>query len=653
METQDTHYLHLSPNNYLKFDPVSQITNVFFDDSKKQLFVVKSSSVSVKSLANNDNSSFSFIIATGPLIAIKFNVENNVLAIQRAENTLELHGFANNQLLPNTTIFYESKKTIIYGFFWSQFNELCCVTADNVEIFQVNTQKKSMKSLKSISISSNFYTWNRVDFVLLSSNNGQLMIPILLQKAGNLTKLAAIQIEDEPGVTEKDINTGTLYDEPAILILRTGRNRNLEIWIYLLDGPSFRKTHVLKLGFSGRVAISIIDSMIIVHHQALKVSLIFDIAVDGEPDTLNKSVMVHSPLVPGKSIKPFAIKMPSVSLKESSMSVELYSANWVIFQPDIVIDVKLGYLFKLSIAIDKIQICDKIKLVNFLLHRREEKPLLVTELLNLVSPTSEDSENVHLPVLSAIFDKLNKIYKQKLDYELLKMQALPSPSTFKTTNIAALSPPNQIVVEQNDILQILNTIIDKNLLEKVLMVYVFSIVKHSISCEYDLSKLLILTLVGSDKIQDLQQILSYNVLHESKPLACFLLSLANHDKLISQMALDMLRRLNANEIIVEILLEQGKIVDAIRLAQQYTNPDFIAARKFLDAALKSDDKMVFYTVFNFFVARNQRVRGNVDFLKSKKFIEIKLTMKSFSIFAGEQCDVFEKSYKEMFPTSML
>lgn len=203
----------------------------------------------------------------------------------------------------------------------------------------------------------------------------------------------------------------------------------------------------------------------------------------------------------------------------------------------------------------------------------------------------------------------------------MKIQALPSPSGFKSFSTPVVTqsaaPPNQVVIEQSDILQLLNTIIDKSLLEKVLMIYVYSIVKHSISCECDMSKLLILTLVGSHKIQDLQQILSYNVLHESKPLACFLLSLTNRDPLISQMAFDMLKRLNSHEIIVEILLEQGKVIDAIRLTKQSSSTDFIAARKFLDAAHKSGDKMIFFTVYNFLVARNQRLRGNGDFSKSK------------------------------------
>lgn len=488
-----------------------------------------------------------------------------------------------------------------------------------------------MKSQKSLSVSSNWFSYNRSNIILLSSNNGLLLTPILVKKE-SLTKLAPIQMEDGQSICERDVITGTLYDKAAILILKTTRNRTLEIFVYLLTGPSFKKMHVLKLGFSGRVAVSIIDSIIIIHHQTSKVSLLFDIALNGEVDTVDKSVMIHSPLLAGKSIKPFSIKIPSVSLKENSMNFEMYSVNWIIFG-DVIIDVKLGYLFKLELSIDKIQIGDKIKLVDFLMNRQNAKSQLINVLTQLILP--DDYNEIHLPILEIIFNKLNRVYKLKIQHDLSKMQALPSPSTFKTFTSPQPQPvsehPREIVIDQNDMLHIFNTIVDKNMLEKVLLCYIYSLVVYSITCEYDLSKMLVMTLVGSQKVHDLQQILSFQVLHESKPLACFLLSLANYDPLISQMALDMLKRLNANEIIVEILLEQGKIIDAIRLMKQYTNADLIPARKFLDAALKVDDKMTFYSVFNFFLSRNQRLRGNNEFMKN------------------EQCENYVKIFQEMFP----
>lgn len=124
------------------------------------------------------------------------------------------------------------------------------------------------------------------------------------------------------------------------------------------------------------------------------------------------------------------------------------------------------------------------------------------------------------------------------------------------------------------------------------------------------------------------------------------------------MAFDMLKRLSAHEIIVEILLEQGKVIDAIRLAREYTNTDFIAARKFLEAALKSEDKMIFFSVFNFLTERNQRLRGNCEFMKSKtlhiwKLIKFNYLIKYIFILpTDEQCENYVKAYKEMFPTSV-
>ena len=193
------HYLNLSENDYFKFDPVSSITNVFFDDHRQQIFIVKSASICVKSLKNVSSSSdssfnFSFDNSINNIIAVKFSCSNNILAIQRNENSLELISFKNNQIQLNTSIYHETKTKIILGFIWTENSELIVITSDTVELLQINTPKRSLKSLKSISTTSNWFCCNRTNFLLLSSNNGLVLTPILFNKAGNLTKLAPIQI---------------------------------------------------------------------------------------------------------------------------------------------------------------------------------------------------------------------------------------------------------------------------------------------------------------------------------------------------------------------------------------------------------------------------------------------------------------------------
>lgn len=77
-----------------------------------------------------------------------------------------------------------------------------------------------------------------------------------------------ILVDDEEKFQERDVTLGTLYDIPAILLLKQASNRTLEILIFLLDGPGFapRKAHILRLGYSGRVALNIIDNIVLVRH---------------------------------------------------------------------------------------------------------------------------------------------------------------------------------------------------------------------------------------------------------------------------------------------------------------------------------------------------------------------------------------------------
>jgi len=58
--------------------------------------------------------------------------------------------------------------------------------------------------------------------------------------------------------------------------------------------------------------------------------------------------------------------------------------------------------------------------------------------------------------------------------------------------------------------------------------------------------------------------------------------------------------------------------------------DSVSARKFLEAADKTDDRMLFFNVFSFFEERNVRLRGSVSFSR------------------GEQCEAYVKKFKEMF-----
>lgn len=75
--------------------------------------------------------------------------------------------------------------------------------------------------------------------------------------------------KSDRGIPERDLTLAEIYGTLAILILKPTSNRLVEVVVYLLNGPGFapKKSHVLRLGHSGRFAMNIVDDLVVVHHQ--------------------------------------------------------------------------------------------------------------------------------------------------------------------------------------------------------------------------------------------------------------------------------------------------------------------------------------------------------------------------------------------------
>lgn len=86
------------------------------------------------------------------------------------------------------------------------------------------------------------------------------------------------------------------------------------------------------------------------------------------------------------------------------------STHWVLFQPNIVIDAKLGCMWFLNLCIEPLcqLISDRIRLTEFLLQRSNGKQMLLKVIGQLVD---DQYKGTLLPVLETIFSRINKIYE--------------------------------------------------------------------------------------------------------------------------------------------------------------------------------------------------------------------------------------------------
>uniref|UniRef100_A0A1B6C0U7 Uncharacterized protein n=2 Tax=Clastoptera arizonana TaxID=38151 RepID=A0A1B6C0U7_9HEMI len=611
-----SHYLELS-SNPLKFEAVSKarLNNVFFDDCNNQVFSVQSSDVTevvVKSPSTDTIKTFQ-MEEKGPVISIKFSPDHNILAVQRTRSSVEFINFINSNQSREYSQSCEAKNGRILGFIWTNSTEIVFVTDQGVEMYKVDPVKFILKAVKTISLNVNWFIYcPRSCLLLLSSGAAGNSIQLVYIKQSNLIKLNRFEIElsvvpkpTKLSYTERDLTIGMIYDQPRILVLQHQRSsmcNAAEVIVYTVQKmTSVTKKNVLKLDRNGRFAINIIDNLIVVHHQASKTSLLYDIRMEAEYDG---SVYYHCPVASPKPIY--------------GVDCELYSPNWVPFQPDLLVDAKLGKLWYIQLDLEPFTdlIQDKCFLVDFLMMRSNSKYVILSVLQNIAQNNSSNLEEI-----AKMFDRLNFAYRNSLLANVPSQLGLPMVSTEAVLNEVEFSP--KVIIDQSDMyLNVLTVLADKmntkdstkskKFVIWVQLEYIRSLIDHHIPIQHYLHELIINSLVLNKSYYQLHQLLQYYVVSDSKPLACLLLSLENLYPAAHQLAVDMLARLSdANEEITEVLLSKHQILPALRYNLNLGIKDQISERKFLEVANTTKDLRLIHSVTAFFENRTQNVNGSL------------------------------------------
>eukprot|EP01112_Ceratiomyxa_fruticulosa_P015060 TRINITY_DN4383_c0_g1_i1.p1 TRINITY_DN4383_c0_g1~~TRINITY_DN4383_c0_g1_i1.p1 ORF type:complete len:901 (+),score=199.61 TRINITY_DN4383_c0_g1_i1:154-2703(+) len=138
----------------------------------------------------------------------------------------------------------------------------------------------------------------------------------------------------------------------------------------------------------------------------------------------------------------------------------------------------------------------------------------------------------------------------------------------------------------------------------VITEYIRSLSFHHITVTPFLYELLINFLVRNGRFYQLHQFLQYHVVSDSQHVACQLLSLESTYPPAYQLALDMLKRLNTHDQIVEVLLTKKLILPALRFLRSHRGVRVPPAR-FLEATANSEDWTLYFTVFRFFEQRHE------------------------------------------------
>lgn len=650
----NTHYLGLEQVP-VTFDPLDQVESAFFDPNNFQMFCVQHGYTDVRVKGLTEEDSFKITLpARGPVSTIKFSAGHpKILSVQRRKASVEfVNIFAENSTEKSLPI--KSNSSDIIGFYWVFKNEyVVVITATTVELYQCNPYRMTFKSVKSYTMAVSWAIYSPEELVLLVCNKGTNVIQPFAFKQGvavPIIKLVKFEVDLPPStmrdsrsaLMERDVVVMNLYRVLYIAVIRnaTQASQGADVLLYQLysDSPA-RLAHVLGIDVSGRFTLSVVDNLVIVHHQAWKTSMLFDISHGGDPSGVLKR---HQPLLAPLSIAPTKLEvkqkgnrlhknesLSQVSSKEPQSTSnrsspnpltkvvmpELYSPKWVFFQPNIIVDAQHGVIWKLSLSLSAISnmMTDKGRLMQFLLMRENGKEVILSVCRDCLEP----GRQANLGVVGSMFDQMNLS---------CKVLSLPEPER-----------KYRVVISQKDVYtNLFAPFSDRKdmpykFLVAVVVEYIRSLHKLQVPVEHFLFEMVMNLLIENKCFYQLHQFLQYHVIGDSKPLACLLLSRELVYSPATQLAMDMFKRLStADSEIVDILLSRGQILSALRYVKAVDKVDSVSARQFLEAAANEDDKMLFYTVYKFFEERNLRLRRKPEFPPD------------------EHCHPYEELYKKWF-----
>ncbi|PAV92025.1 hypothetical protein WR25_22692 isoform A [Diploscapter pachys] len=522
----------------------------------------------------------------GPTRLVKFSPNLELCILQRHHNSIDIlicRTKSPPSVCDEFSCSSKSKEEII-TVEWVSNSQIVLVTKQVVELHQVIEEKKTTKLVRTTNVDAVWAIYYHSLSILFIANgsNTATILPIVISHS-QLNRLKSFDVEMGNGnsrdkLLEQDVTITILYGQLYLMVLRYGRNATAtDLALYEISpdtsiASSFK--YSLSLGLVGGCGIQIIDNVVVVHHQASKSSLLFDIGLSP-----------HRP-----SHTPFLTL--SLSPHSSCQSIQLYSQVWLMFQPNIVIDPIAGQIYDVSLCIEhsSAEFTDPTAQLRFLTNRVGSGKLFLECLLQALT-----NRKITLRNLSRIFSDIVGANKSGSE--------VSSSSSSKSTTLFVIPPFKSLQIEQRDMQSSVfiplteDVSLDECFVSNVLLEYLRSLYKQKQPVDSYFLELVVQTLCDAGQMGKLQQLVTYRVIEDSKQLAILLISYAARCPSLFQSAVDILSRRKAADQIIEVYLSNGQFIDAARYFDSQTLSSSLA-NKICERCSQNKNRLVKYAVLS-------------------------------------------------------
>ncbi|KRY92509.1 Abhydrolase domain-containing protein 16A [Trichinella pseudospiralis] len=585
--------------------PTNEKTLYFHDHAQRRLCLLHVGSNHFRGVMHTagSNKTFNFELPSSEMISLlKISPNCKAVAYEQSQNIIKFVSFGERQQSFLVSDLDSSGASKILGFEWLKSGDILIVSYCEISIYQFVEQKHCLRRLRSVRICTNAYVYSPDWNLLVTWTHGRstTFTVFRIKNSAVLQKFSKFEVEHVCNVAksqplmERQVIVTEIYNNLYIGVLLTNlmlySSGCVQVQLYPVQKTpqsrlsssvlTAKLTDILVVNKVGKFAVHVVDNLLLMHQQQLQATFVFDLSSDCF--SIKDGIKYHFPLFQVKLQPPILSTSPFSSL---SLSLSHFDncPNWIFYQPDIIVDPKLGScLWRLEFNFQYAEsfISSKTKLIAFLIRRNNAGDVVQKLLLRWLRQRA-----LNIQELRDIFDRINFVISPKNNDEKTDKTQLTQNAT-----IEKIFQPLSTLKET-----------DKLWLAKVLLQYVQSLLNFDITVDAEVWKLLVVLLAEANEFQLLQEMLYQRVFPDLKPLALALVSFAAKNESCFHLALHILmHRKNSAIEVCEILLEQKDIISALKYARHLDALDPVIALKLIEAAKKSNNPLMFYSVFQFF-----------------------------------------------------
>ncbi|XP_057836704.2 uncharacterized protein LOC131046892 isoform X2 [Cryptomeria japonica] len=379
---------------YIQYPPlrcsVPGVVGLHYDDGNK--LVLAPTSNQIFSWQVNQFMSMDFpnvvTINEGPILSIRYSLDGKIIGVQRSQQEVE---FINRE---KSTVFSHRCKTeseCILGFFWTDCPscDIVIVKTSGLDLYSLQFELNGLKFVETKRFNVSWYVYTHESRLVLLASGMQCKTLTGFQfSAGGIIRLPKFdvtmmkaEVNKKPILCQEDVHIATMYGR--IYCLQVDRvGMQLHLYRFYRDAVVHQMSCQGSLPiYSAKVAISVVDNVLLVHQVDAKVVLLYDIFADSRaPISAPLPLLVRGPT--GSTINSARNKDRQSSSSSQSAETEtlttmqdsVYIDGWAFLNPDMICDNLHGLLWRIHLDLEAIAASSSEvpSLLAFLQRRRLE-----------------------------------------------------------------------------------------------------------------------------------------------------------------------------------------------------------------------------------------------------------------------------------------